>query len=74
MVVKDLLMQCMVDDIIKAVLKKEDENVNVDKVYMSYSSLITELKNRIPNISDYVILGIDWINFGEPCQTAYYII
>ena len=40
MVVKDLLMQCMVDDIIKAVLKKEDENVNVDKVYMSYSSLI----------------------------------
>ena len=66
MVVKDLLMQCMVDDIIKAVLKKEDENVNVDKVYMSYSSLITELKNRIPNISDYVILGIDWINFGEP--------
>ena len=29
MVVKDLLMQCMVDDIIKAVLKKEDENVNV---------------------------------------------
>ena len=66
MVVKDLLMQCMVDDIIKAVLKKEDENVNVDKVYMSYSSLITELKNHITNISDYVILGIDWINFGEP--------
>ena len=27
---------------------------------------LTELKNRIPNISDYVILGIDWINFGEP--------
>ena len=70
MVVKDLLMQCMVDDIIKAVLKKEDENVNVDKAYMSYSSLITELKNRIPSISDYIILGIDWINFGEPMSDS----
>lgn len=70
MLVKDLLMQCLTDDIIKAVLKKEDENVNVDKVYMSYSSLITELKNRIPNISDYVILGIDWINFGEPMSDS----
>ena len=66
MVVKDLLMQCLTDDIIKVVWKKGYENANIDKVYNSYSPLITELKNRIPNISDYVILGIDWINFGEP--------
>lgn len=57
MVVKDLLMQCLTDDIIKVVWKKGYENANIDKVYNSYSPLITELKNRIPNISDYVILG-----------------
>lgn len=70
MIVKDLLFLCSIDDVIEAVLKKEDEKANRDKVYTAYSALIEKLKNRTPNESNSIVLGIEYINFGEPTSDA----
>lgn len=70
MIVKDLLFLCSIEEIIEAVLEKEDANAKCDKVYDAYTSLITELKERTPNESNSIVLGINYTNLGEPMSDA----
>ena len=59
MIVKDLLFQCSVDDIVDEWVKKWYEDVNIEKLYDALDRLIAELKLRQPVDSNYVILGIE---------------
>ena len=68
MIVKDLLFQCSVDDVVDEWVKKWYEDVNIEKLYDALDRLIAELKLRQPVDSNYVILGIERIKDNKKLE------
>ncbi len=63
-VVKDLLSICNKNDVIDAIIEKEEITGDVDLARSTYSYFIDSLKLRIPIKTNYVILGIELLQEG----------
>jgi len=66
--VKDLLLECSTDEIIEAYIDMFDSEK--EQNYKTYYELVEMLKKRPAIESDYIVLGIDYTQFGEQYSTA----
>lgn len=66
MIVKDLLSQCSIDDVVSEIMRisgvSEEKR---EKVYAVHDSVFGKLRMIEPVITEYVILGIPYLNDGS---------